>query len=187
MSDSPVRGAARPRQATTDAIVSACVAELTELGYHRLSMESVARRAGVGKAALYRRWPNKQTMVAAVVQHITQTLRPELELGDDDAAADLTAFAAGVVRWLEDPRIMADLVAAGLRDDDLRDVLRGAVTLALQPSRDQVLQRAEGRGEDVDQIETTMTDITAIVFWRRAVRGERFGPSDIAAMVRRCL
>lgn len=56
-----------------------------------------------------------------------------------------------------------------------------------RPVRGRRAQPAEDRGEDADQTKTTMTDVIAIVFWRRAVRGERFGPARIAAMVRRCL
>ncbi len=45
-------GGAALRQKVTDAITEATFAELAETGYARLSMEAVARRAGVGKAAL---------------------------------------------------------------------------------------------------------------------------------------
>src|SRR5258707_518226 len=43
----------------TDAITNAFFEELAEVGYGRLSIDAVARRAGVGKAAIYRRWKSK--------------------------------------------------------------------------------------------------------------------------------
>ena len=50
----------RPRDPAVDeAILSAAVDLLGEVGYARLTMEQVAERAGVGKASLYLRWPSK--------------------------------------------------------------------------------------------------------------------------------
>jgi AcrR family transcriptional regulator len=46
-----------------DAIRSACLAELAEVGYGSLTIESVATRAQTGKASIYRRWPTKQDLV----------------------------------------------------------------------------------------------------------------------------
>lgn len=178
-----IRGAARPRAATTDAIRDACVAELTERGYHALSMESVAKRAGVGKGALYRRWADRAAMVVAVVEEITRILRPELSFEADDLESDLTLFAASVDRWLHDPRIIADLVSAGLRDTDLSRALVTAVIEVLQPTRAALRERAARRG-DPDPAEA-MADITGAVFWRRTVTHRELTADDVARIARR--
>ena len=60
-------GAAVLRPEMTAAITEAVLDELAEQGYSRLSMEAVAKRAGVGKSALYRRWASKQDMALAVI------------------------------------------------------------------------------------------------------------------------
>ena len=52
-------GAAVLRSDKTEAIVAAFFAELGASGYEGLTMDRVAERASVGKAALYRRWPSK--------------------------------------------------------------------------------------------------------------------------------
>ena len=57
-------GAAVLRPELTDAVIDAVLVEFAAVGYGRLSMQRVAARAGVGKSALYRRWPGKQEMVA---------------------------------------------------------------------------------------------------------------------------
>ncbi|MDQ1176363.1 TetR/AcrR family transcriptional regulator [Microbacterium sp. SORGH_AS_0421] len=178
-----IRGAARPRAATTDAIRDACVAELTERGYHALSMESVARRAGVGKGALYRRWPDRAAMVVAVVEEITRILRPDLAFDDDDLESDLTLFAASVDRWLHDPRIIADLVSVGVRDADFSTALTAAVAAVLGPTREALRERAARRG-DPDPADA-MADITGAVFWRRAVMHQDLTDSDVAQLARR--
>ena len=64
----PHRG--RPRDPAVDeAILAAAVDLLGEAGYARLTMEQVAARAGVGKASVYLRWPNKVALVAEAIQH----------------------------------------------------------------------------------------------------------------------
>jgi AcrR family transcriptional regulator len=42
-----------------EAIMDATIDLLTEVGYHRLTIEAVASRAGVGKTTVYRWWPTK--------------------------------------------------------------------------------------------------------------------------------
>ncbi|MCW2528792.1 MAG: TetR family transcriptional regulator [Pseudonocardiales bacterium] len=46
-----------------DAICRAAFEELTEEGYGGFTIESVANRAGTGKASIYRRWPGKDELL----------------------------------------------------------------------------------------------------------------------------
>jgi AcrR family transcriptional regulator len=55
------RGAAEVQQAIADAVV----VELAEVGFGRLTFDSVAERAGTGKTPLYRRWPGDAIPTAA--------------------------------------------------------------------------------------------------------------------------
>ena len=55
----------RPRSVEADAaILDATLELIDETGLTGLSVESVAARAGVGKATIYRRWPSKEALVA---------------------------------------------------------------------------------------------------------------------------
>jgi len=69
LGDAPVparRG--RPRRADADeAILSAALQLLAEVGVGGLSMDELAQRAGVGKATIYRRWPNKEALVVDAI------------------------------------------------------------------------------------------------------------------------
>src|SRR5712692_10223911 len=71
LTDQPARSRrGRPRDSAVDeAILSAAVDLLAEAGYARLTMDQVAARAGVGKASLYLRWPNKVALVSEAIQH----------------------------------------------------------------------------------------------------------------------
>lgn len=55
-------------------VLSSALAAFAEQGYARLSIESVALRAGVNKTTVYRRWPNKAELLGAAF----------LTLRDDD-------------------------------------------------------------------------------------------------------
>lgn len=52
----------RRNPATHDAILDATGVLLDEIGFDKLSLEGVAARAGVGKATIYRWWPNKSSL-----------------------------------------------------------------------------------------------------------------------------
>lgn len=63
--DQKKRAAGRPRDArTTESILKAALELGVELGFSGLTVEGIAERAGVGKATIYRRWPNVWSIVA---------------------------------------------------------------------------------------------------------------------------
>src|SRR5688500_1228437 len=54
----------RPRDpAIDDAVLAATRTILVELGYSKLTFDLVARRAGVSRPTIYRRWPSKPHLV----------------------------------------------------------------------------------------------------------------------------
>jgi AcrR family transcriptional regulator len=58
----------RPRSVLADrAIVDAVLEEVIAVGIDGLSIEQVAVRAGVAKATVYRRWPNKEALLLDAV------------------------------------------------------------------------------------------------------------------------
>jgi AcrR family transcriptional regulator len=58
----------RPRdEALDEKITEVALAELADHGYHGMSVDSVAQRAGVGKATIYRRYRDKADLVTAAI------------------------------------------------------------------------------------------------------------------------
>ena len=57
----------RDPDATTIRILSAALEQAELVGFRRTTMEDVARRSGVGRATLYRRFPTKALLIDAVV------------------------------------------------------------------------------------------------------------------------
>src|SRR6202050_426841 len=58
----------RPRSEQAEqAIIDATLDLFAEQGFEGVCVEAVAARAGVGKATIYRRWPNKEELLLAAL------------------------------------------------------------------------------------------------------------------------
>ncbi|MFC1429774.1 TetR/AcrR family transcriptional regulator [Streptacidiphilus sp. N1-3] len=68
----PRRG--RPRSEAAEQAIVGAVLRLLEQGYPLalLSIEGIAGEAGVGKATIYRRWPNKEELLLDVLQRLDE-------------------------------------------------------------------------------------------------------------------
>ncbi|MCU1683258.1 MAG: transcriptional regulator, TetR family [Amycolatopsis sp.] len=179
----------RPRRAATGAavlqpeitttIVDAVIDELAGQGYGKLSMEAVARRAGVGKSALYRRWPSKQHMVIAAISAISVPLAEMPDTGS--LRGDLDIALRGVLAWLSDPkffRIMPDLIAETARNPDLAAATAHAIGEPRRARGEIMLRRAIERGElaaDLD-LELAMDLLAAPIHWRLIARHAELEP-----------
>lgn len=75
-------------------VLDAAMVELARSGFHGFRMDAVASRAAVNKTTIYRRWPSRATLVAALVDRMRTPLR-ESPLPDTGALeSDLVeAFA----------------------------------------------------------------------------------------------
>ncbi len=161
-------GAAVLRPALTDAITNAAIEELVEQGYARLSMERVARRAAVGKGALYRRWPSKVDMVVDVLGQLSVPAGAPPDTGT--LRGDIRCMLQSIVEWFTDPRIRAvlpDLIAEFDRNPTLA---RATATHIGDPRRGwgrDVLQRAERRGQLTSEQTDLLLDLLAApAYWR---------------------
>ncbi|MET9359307.1 TetR-like C-terminal domain-containing protein [Streptomyces sp. NPDC006632] len=155
----------------TRALTTAFFEELAATGYGRLAMEAVARRAGAGKAALYRRWPSKQAMTVALVSEVATAS----DIPDTGSLrGDVREFLHGWFAALSHPlaiRVIPDLMAEASRNDELGEAL---LTRVRDPRREQaarLLRRAAERGElppDADT-ELNLDFLASPVYWRMAV------------------
>src|ERR1700748_2465701 len=81
-------------QELESALLVAAWDKLLETGYARLTMESVAKRAGTSEPVLYRRWPNKDQLVLAAMEHYrtaNPVVLPDTGALRTDLLAELTA------------------------------------------------------------------------------------------------
>jgi AcrR family transcriptional regulator len=161
-------GAAVFSPAVTDAITTAVIDELVESGYARLAMDRVARRAGVGKSALYRRWPSKQHMVVDVLALLSIPPGPAPDTGS--LRGDVRAVMQAAFDWLGDPRIrgvLPDLIAESDRNPVLAEAVAHHVTRPRVTWARTTLGRARDRGELAEDDIDLVLDLTiAPMFWR---------------------
>lgn len=73
---------------------------LNEVGYERLTVDAVVTRAKASKATIYRKWPDKATLVAAAFDARAEEL-PPLPLGGETLREDLLAFVGMCVSLAE--------------------------------------------------------------------------------------
>lgn len=65
-------------------ILAAAASCVVDFGVERVTLAEIARRAGVSRPTVYRRWPDTRSVVAALLtQHVTAAMREAPLLGDD--------------------------------------------------------------------------------------------------------
>jgi AcrR family transcriptional regulator len=169
-------GAALLQPDKTEAIVAAVFEELAEDGYRGLSMDRVARRAGVGKAALYRRWPSKQAMIIDAVASVAT--RPGVPPDSGSLRGDVLAFIEDGLAAVQHPiggRVIADLAAEAQRSPELAAELLARFRDPRREAGRAMLRRAIERGEvppDVD-VEVALHLVAGPVYLRAVFPGER--------------
>jgi AcrR family transcriptional regulator len=92
----------RPRSEQAEqAIIEATLDLFAEQGFEGVCVEAVAARAGVGKATIYRRWPNKEELLLAAFGSLKS---PYPEPGGVCARDDLVAMLSVMCADMADPR-----------------------------------------------------------------------------------
>jgi AcrR family transcriptional regulator len=138
--------AGRPRDPALErAILAAAADALVQHGLTAATVEDVARRAGTGKAAVYRRWPSKTALVIAAAR----ALQPEVAIPDTGSLrADLLACAQHYTAGDERAAIvLASVLGEASRDTELRDAALDAIgrppAIALQTVISRWIQRGD--------------------------------------------
>jgi AcrR family transcriptional regulator len=92
----------RPRSEQAEqAIIEATLDLFAEQGFEGVCVEAVAARAGVGKATIYRRWPNKEELLLAALGSLKS---PYPQPGGVCARDDLVAMLEVMCADMADPR-----------------------------------------------------------------------------------
>lgn len=169
MSQPSTEKAGRPTdEDLTRRILHAAVEMLGAHGYQQLSVEQVARSVGCGKTAIYRRYADKGSLVAAA-------LRWQVEVGDmpdhGDVRADLLEHALQNQRNQE----LSPEQSNGLRAMFEPDVFPTMWESFFQHRRRQgieIIDRAIARGElpeDVDH-DILLDTIAGLTLYRQSVK-----------------
>lgn len=139
-------GSGRPRNpAIGDAVLDATLHQLARDGFAALSLSSVAAEAGTSRPAIYRRWPDKESLVVDALARLAQAAPPEVS---GDPFADLVGELEHFRHCIDEA---AALPVAGLMlGDGINETLRARYhDLIVVPRRTRLrrcLQRAVDDG-----------------------------------------
>ncbi|HXM56907.1 MAG TPA: TetR/AcrR family transcriptional regulator [Candidatus Dormibacteraeota bacterium] len=148
--------------------MAAALELLADGGFTRLTMDQVAARAGVGKASVYLRWPNKVTLVAEAIQHRSGVVPDVPDTGT--LPGDMRTFLKALLRtYGAASRAMAAVVGEVDNHPELRKSWRRGLAAALTECVREIVERAVARGElpattDVGLL--SMLPVTILQSWR---------------------
>ncbi|MGW4271340.1 TetR/AcrR family transcriptional regulator [Streptomyces seoulensis] len=120
-------GTVRPGGRTArvrEAVLGAAGDVLAEAGFEGLDLADIARRAGVGKTTVYRRWGTPAALAADLLEDMAEQSLPRARTGSLEE--DLRANARLVAGTLTDPRqgrLFRALIAASLCDPQTAEAL----------------------------------------------------------------
>ncbi|MGI8755958.1 MAG: TetR-like C-terminal domain-containing protein [Acidimicrobiales bacterium] len=115
------RRAGRPRSTRVDqAIQDATLELLVELGYGGMTIEGIAARAAVGKAAIYRRWATKAELVVDSLRTHDGLQVPLPDTGDVRADVEVMLGALQKAMAGDGGPVLAAFVAEKFRHPELR-------------------------------------------------------------------
>ncbi len=141
----PKRG--RPRSAEADTNILAATLELAgEVGINGMSMDELACRAGVSKATIYRRWPNKE---ALVLDALSTAMSPFDDVDTGSLREDFVIYVTELARRKKAGRmanVLPHLVEASSHDAALAESLDAYVQHRRRPLQ-RIFERAVERGE----------------------------------------
>ncbi|WP_121711308.1 TetR/AcrR family transcriptional regulator [Streptomyces sp. E5N91] len=127
MPDPAAPGTLRPGGRTArirEAVLLAAGDALAADGFDALDLGEIARRAGVGKTTVYRRWGTPGGLAADLLADMADQSLPRADTGALEE--DLRANARLVVRTLDDPRqgrLFRALIAASLCNEQAAEAL----------------------------------------------------------------
>jgi AcrR family transcriptional regulator len=162
-----------------EAILESATALLGEVGYHALTVEGVAAKAGVGKATIYRWWPMKPALVLDALLHwlklevapSTGDVKKDFIAAVQDTVDNYSQTVAGIVI----PALASELA----HDPKLLDEFRTKLIGPRRAAFSQILKRATNDGEGVSRsdLELICDMVAGTVFYRVLISGEPISKS----------
>jgi AcrR family transcriptional regulator len=157
------------------AVLAATIEELAEAGYSALTLDGVARRAGVHKTTLYRRWGAREALVLeAMLEHVGERV-PVPDTGSlrDDLLA-LASAGAATASTPAGEAVVRAVVAAGAHDPALAAANHRFWTERLAMDGE-IVTRAIERGEvrPGTDPEAVIEAVLGPVYFRLLVTGEQ--------------
>lgn len=149
--------------------MDAALEVLQDEGFAGLTIDSIADRAGVSKATIYRRWESKETLLVDAVARVVEAVVIE---DTGDIRHDLTAAVRGMCSFVTDTRageVFPWLVGEIANGSEIGTRYAGAVIVPRRRMLGELLTAAIERGdlrEDLD-VATAVDMVMGPVIMRR--------------------
>lgn len=137
-------------QETRQRVIDAARAMIVEEGFHRTSLEDIARRADVSRATVYYQFTNKRGLLEAVIDE-TMSLADGRSVVASYQLEDPSAAAVSLLRevtrfWKAQFPIFQKVLGLSAVDPDVRDIVLGRVG-AREPIMWGLVRRLESAGK----------------------------------------
>jgi AcrR family transcriptional regulator len=167
-------------------IAEAALEEMADVGYGAMTVEGIAKRAGVSKATIYRHWAGKLEIVESALEMVKATMT------FDEAAPPrerLTQLLRSLADYVGDDAnvgaaCLPSMVSAARHYPAVRDFLH-----RFSASRRKVLIDMVIEGQAVGDIDSSLEPELAAellvgpIFYRRLMTGSSFPAADIDRVV----
>jgi AcrR family transcriptional regulator len=168
-------------------ILDAALAQLTEHGYDATNMNDIAARAGVGKAAIYRRWSSK----AALITDAIVFWRPDLLTDEAPDTGTLEGDFDEIVQrckrnddGLVSNALILRVALEAVNDRELASALDELMLLRGRRMMSAVLGQAVARGElPADRDWSLVTDVITAMGIMRVIGGHGVDATFVRAVI----
>ncbi|MFT4262619.1 MAG: TetR/AcrR family transcriptional regulator [Nocardioides sp.] len=162
---STTTGAGRPRREEVGPAVLAITADLVSRhGLVGTTLDEIARRAGVAKTTVYRRWPSKGALaVDALAQVLGEP--PVVTVPTEEGLHAAVSWLADRVRHPTVAALLSGLVAEAAHDAELRGRLRARIR---DPFTSRLVRDWRLEADDVDR---AFDIVVGALLHRRAMNG----------------
>jgi AcrR family transcriptional regulator len=169
------------------AILAATIDLVAELGYDNVSIEALAKRAGVGKQTIYRWWSSKGEVTLEALDASLGTVTAFPDTGD--LIEDLRVQMTGVVQLLggtDVGKVYQGLIAAAQSDPALS---RTHLSQVIEPANVECRKRlalAQERGElrtDID-IQAMIDMLWGAIYYRLLLHQSPLEPQQVDAVLK---
>jgi TetR/AcrR family transcriptional regulator of autoinduction and epiphytic fitness len=174
------KGMVDPRiERSRQVILRAALDELGEIGHGAFTIESVAKRAGVGKSTIYRHWPDKLALIADAFETLHEESGPDIKSGSPRERVErIVRHVADIAVGSTFSACIPALIDGAERDRDVRAFHHRFQAEARRPL---IAVIAEGIavGDFPAHVDPELAALAllGVIFYRRLMSSEPFAPA----------